>query len=58
MNLPMNENVAASTKVSFMNKVITGCKVQSTTKLLVRPPANVLLKIQGKTIYPVEISLG
>ena len=42
-----------------MNKVITGRKVQLTTKLFVRPPANVLLKIQGTTsIYRVEISPG
>ena len=41
-----------------MNKVITGWKVQLTTKLFVRPPANVLLNIQGTNIYRVEIYPG
>ena len=51
MNLPMNENVA-STKANC----ITGRKVQLTTKLSLRPPMNVLLKIQGTAIYRVEIT--
>ena len=47
----MNENVA-STKANC----ITGRKVQLTTKLSLRPPMNVLLKIQGTVIYRVEIT--
>ena len=47
----MNENLA-----SMKANCITGRKVQLTTKLSLRPPMNVLLKIQGTAIYWVEIT--